>query len=83
MHLHGWADNFTHGPSLPPGTWPAWKDLPHDERLALTADSRPLLQLSMHTCDWTGMRFGRDLYFYVRESELRNGDWSRAWYDMD
>jgi hypothetical protein len=29
------------------------------------------------------MRFGRDLYFYVRESALREGDLSGAWYDMD
>ena len=82
-HMLGWADNFTHGPSLPPGTWPAWKEMPHAERLAMTADSRPLLQLNMHTCDWTGMRFGRDLYFYALESEFRAGNWSGAWYDMD
>jgi hypothetical protein len=37
----------------------------------------------MHTRDWTGMRFGRDLYFYALESEFRAGNWSGAWYDMD
>jgi hypothetical protein len=82
-HMLGWADNFSAGPSLPPAIRPAWHDMPHDERLAVTADARPLLQLSLATCERTGMRFGRDLYFYVRESELRNGDWSGAWYDMD
>jgi hypothetical protein len=55
----------------------------HAERLAVSNDARLLLQLSMKTCDWTGMRFGRDLYFYVRESALREGDLSGAWYDMD
>ena len=79
----GWADNFTHGPSLPPDAERAWAKLTHAERLAVSNDARLLLQLSMKTCDWTGMRYGRDLYFYVRESALREGDLSGAWYDMD
>jgi uncharacterized protein YwqG len=71
-------------PDVPAGfAWPTRRiDMPA-ERLAVSNDARLLLQLSMKTCDWTGMRFGRDLYFYVRESALREGDLSGAWYDMD
>jgi len=79
----GWADNFTHGPSAPPGTWRAWQGLAHADRMSIAADSRLLLQMSIKTYEWTGMRFGRVLYFYDRETEIRAGDFSRAWYDMD
>jgi hypothetical protein len=29
------------------------------------------------------IEFGRTLYFYIRGSDLRRGDFSRAWYDSD
>ena len=79
----GWADNFTHGPDVPPEAMTTFWDLPHAERLAASTDSRLLLQLNWKTCEWSGMRFGRTLYFYVRESALGRGDLSGAWYDMD
>jgi hypothetical protein len=80
--LLGWADNFAHGPSLAPEIR-ALADLPHEDRLREAQDPRLLLQLSPATYEPTGIRFGRTLYFYARESDLRRGDFSRAWYDSD
>jgi hypothetical protein len=46
-------------------------------------DARLLLQLSPATYEPTGLRFGRTLYFYIRDSALRAGDFSGCWYDSD
>ena len=78
----GWADNSAHGPSMPPEPLPGMEsNLASD--LFETQDARLLLQLSPATYEPTGIRFGRTLYFYARESDLRRGDFSRAWYDSD
>jgi hypothetical protein len=79
----GWADNGAHGPSLPPEVIRGWASIPPGDRMRETQDARLLLQLSPATYEPTGIRFGRTLYFYVRESDLRRGDFSRAWYDSD
>ncbi len=79
----GWADNGTHGPSVPPEAQRGWASIPVGERLRVTQDARLLLQLSPKTYEPTGIRFGRTLYFYVRESDLRRRDFGRAWYDSD
>jgi Domain of unknown function (DUF1963) len=79
----GWADNGAHGPSIPPEHDRGWGDIPIADRLRETQDARLLLQLSPATYEPTGIRFGRTLYFYARESDLRRGDFSRAWYDSD
>jgi hypothetical protein len=79
----GWEDNGAHGPSLPPEHSRGWSDIPLADRLRETQDARLLLQLSPATYEPTGFEFGRTLYFYVRESDLRRGDFSRAWYDSD
>ncbi len=79
----GWADNGAHGPSIPPEHDRGWGEIPIADRLRETQDARLLLQLSPRTYGPTGINFGRTLYFYVRESDLRRGDFSRAWYDSD
>ena len=79
----GWADNGAHGPSLAPDFKQPGKPHPVADLIRETLDSRLLLQLSPATYEPTGIRFGRTLYFYVRDSDLRRGDFSRAWYDSD
>ena len=79
----GWADNGSHGHSLSPDFAEPWKPHPVADVIRETLDSRLLLQLSPATYEPTGVRFGRTLYFYIRESDLRRGDFSRAWYDSD
>jgi hypothetical protein len=79
----GWADNGAHGPSLPPDFARGWASIPLADRLRETQDARLLLQLSSATYESVGISFGRTLYFYIRESDLRRGDFSRAWYDSD
>ena len=79
----GWADNGAHGPSIPPDHTRGWGQIPIEERLRETQEARMLLQLSPRTYESTGIQFGRTLYFYIRESDLRRGDFSRAWYDSD
>jgi uncharacterized protein YwqG len=79
----GWADNGAHGPSIPPEFMRGWSSIPSADRLRETQDARLLLQLSPATYEPTGIRFGRTLYFYVRESDLRRGDFNRCWYDSD
>ena len=79
----GWADNGAHGPSIPPEYTRGWNSIPGADRLRETQDARLLLQLSPATYEPTGIRFGRTLYFYVRESDLRRGEFSRCWYDSD
>jgi len=78
----GWEDNSAHGPSLPPGTT-GWDSIPADDRLRELSDPRLLLQLDPATYERLGIEFGRTLYFYARETDLRRGDFSRAWYDSD
>jgi hypothetical protein len=78
----GWADNFAHGPSLPPEVADL-RSLPPDARLRETQEARLLIQLSPRTYEPTGFRFGRTFFVYARESDLRRGDFSRAWYDSD
>lgn len=78
----GWADNGAHGPSYGPGIR-ALADLPPDDRLPVSEDARLLLQLSPRTYESVGISFGRTLYFYALASDLRQGDFSRAWYDAD
>jgi Domain of unknown function (DUF1963) len=78
----GWADNGAHGPSLPPD-FPGWAALAQADRLRESQDARLLLQLSPATYEPTGIRFGRTLYFYIRDSDLRQGDFSSCWYDSD
>ena len=79
----GWADNFAHGPSIHPDFARGWLEIPAADRLRETQDSRLLLQLSPATYEPAGIRFGRTLYFYVRESDLRRSDFGGAWYDAD
>lgn len=79
----GWADNGAHGPSLPPEAALGWASIPPEDRVRETQDARLLLQLSPATYEAVRISFGRTLYFYVRESDLRRGDLSRAWYDSD
>jgi hypothetical protein len=79
----GWADNGAHGDSIPPEYTRGWRQIPILDRLRETQDARLLLQLSPATYEPTGIRFGRTLYFYIRESDLRRRDFSRAWYDSD
>jgi uncharacterized protein YwqG len=79
----GWADCFSHGQNLPPGDEVGWTERSHEERLVLSRGARLLLQLSTRTYEWSGMRFGRTLYFYARETDLQHGDVSGAWYDLD
>ena len=43
----------------------------------------PFLQLDPEAYEPVGIPFGRTLFFYARESDLRRGDFSRAWYDSD
>ena len=79
----GWADCGSHGPSLAPDFAEPWTPHPIADVIRETLDSRLLLQLSPATYEPTGLRFGRTLYFYVRDSDLRRADFSRAWYDFD
>jgi len=79
----GWEDNGAHGPSIAPEYARRWSQIPSADRLRESLDARLLLQLSPAVYEPTGIRFGRTLYFYVRESDLRRGDFSRAWYDSD
>jgi hypothetical protein len=79
----GWADNGAHGPSVPPDASRGWALIPAAERLRESQDARLLLQLSPATYESVGISFGRTLYFYIRESDLRRGDFSQAWYDSD
>jgi hypothetical protein len=79
----GWADNGAHGPSLPPDTNGRWADMSVTDRLTESLDARLLLQLSPATYEPPGFRFGRTLYFYVRDSDLQRGDFSQAWCDSD
>lgn len=81
--LLGWADCFSHGQSVPPDRMGAWAERSHDERLAISQEARLLLQLSPRTYEWAGMEFGRTLFIYARESAIRAGDFSGAWYDLD
>jgi uncharacterized protein YwqG len=78
----GWADVWSHGQGLSPEIG-GWASIPVADRLREALDVRLLLQLSPGTYEPTGIRFGRTLYFYIRESDLRRGDFSRAWYDSD
>ena len=78
----GWPDVYSHG-LLPPPELGGWSSIPVTDLLREALDVRLLLQLSPATYEQTGIRFGRTLYFYVRESDLRRGEFSRAWYDSD
>ena len=79
----GWADNGAHGPSLPPEHAQGLASVAPGDRLREALDARLLLQLSPATYEPTGLRFGRTLYFYIRDSALRAGDFSGCWYDSD
>lgn len=79
----GWADNGAHGPSMHPDSSGRWAEMSVADRIVESLDARLLLQLSPATYEPTGFRFGRTLYFYVLESDLRRGDLTNAWYDSD
>jgi hypothetical protein len=79
----GWADNGAHGGSLPPEHARGLASVPLADRLPESQDPRLLLQLDPTTYEPVGIEFGRTLYFYARESDLRRGDFSRCWYDSD
>lgn len=79
----GWADNGAHGPSFAPDLQGSLSSMPLTDLIHACLDARLLLQLSLPTYERVGIEFGRTLYFYARQTDLRRGDFSRAWYDSD
>jgi hypothetical protein len=53
-----------------------------NRQIRAARDRRLLLQIQSGIEPLTGMSFGRDVYVFIREQDLRRRDFTKVWWDM-
>ncbi len=81
-HMLGYPDLGSHGPEVPEKLFPMG-DLSREQRVARGRDHRLLLQLEDAMWDIMGFKFGRTVYFCMRNQDLLRADFSRVWVDIE
>ncbi len=82
----GWPDLFSHGALAPADESDAMslaRQNSPEARVNECLSVRLLLQISTKLQADCCMDFGRTLFFFIREADLRRRDFSKVWWDME